>query len=538
MRKTIINFLIFVLFNSATMNGQNIIWEHSEASSYDEVSRSVINISNGEFLVGGKATSNTAPINNHHGLQGNNDFWLYKLDSTGAMIWNKCYGGTQDEEIYSVIQTLDNGYCAVGLTYSQDFDVTGLHPTSPWAANSDIWVIKTDSVGNLIWQKCIGGTGTEVGYYVEQTSDSGIIVIGETDSNDGDVHGLHGTPGLASDIFLARLDLTGNLLWTKCYGGSFYELGLVCKQTSDGGFIIGSDINSYDGDVSCNHGGSTMSGDIWVAKLTTNGQIVWSRCYGGTASEQINQILLNPDGGFFISGSASSNDGDVSGQNGVDDFWLIKCDSLGNIEWQHCYGGSGADNLSMAKITPDGGVVMTGFTSSFDGICSDHRLGSGYFDYLVVKVDSGGNFQWSKCLGGGEDDYAYGLCSSPSGKIIVAGYTKSNDYDVSQYFGGKDSWVVALSDFNSGIPFLKNSLSECLAQLNHNRVNIQFNSLANEDLSISLHDLLGREIFYHRINCIAGKNKFEFPVNSINKGIYILKIVGKNGSNSLKLFAE
>ncbi len=536
MKKNIIGLFIFVLINSSNLSGQNIIWDHSEASSYDEVARSIININGGEFLVGGKATSNTAPINNHHGLQGNNDFWLYKLDSIGNMIWNKCYGGTQDEEIYSVIQTLDNGYCAVGLTYSQDFDVTGLHPTNPWWADSDIWIIKTDSFGNLVWQKCIGGTGREVGYYVEQTSDSGYMVIGETNSNDGDVFGFHGTPGLGSDIFLARLDKIGNLLWTKCYGSYDYDIGYVIKQTSDGGFLMGADVTSNSGDVSDYHGGANGTSDIWIAKLNANGAILWSKCYGGTDYDQIYQILFSAGNGFTICSMSSSNDGDISGQNGIGDFWLVQCDSIGAIQWQQCYGGSSYDDLYMAQRTIDGGVVMTGSTSSFDGICSGHR--PGFYDYLVVKVDSIGNFQWSKCLGGSEDDYAYGLCSSPSGKIIVAGYTKSNDYDVSQYYGGKDSWVVALSDLNLGIPFLKNSISECLAQLNQNRVNIQFYSLVNEDLSISLHDLLGREIFYHRINCIAGKNKFEFPVNSINKGIYILKIVGKNGSNSLKLFAE
>lgn len=536
MKTITIALIISALAANSYVNGQNIIWENSQGGIYNETAKSIIKINNGGFVIGATVESNTAPINNHHGIASSEDFWLYKLDSTGTLIWNKCFGGSSLDELNSVISTCDNGYCAVGNTLSQNFDVSGLHTISPWAANYDIWIMKTDSLGNLQWQKCIGGTGSEYAYYVEQTTDSGYVVIGETDSDDGDVYGFHGTAGLSTDIFLARLDKNGNLLWTKCYGSIDSDIGFVVKQTNDGGFLLGADVESDGGNISGHHGGPNGTSDIWVAKLSGNGNVLWSKCFGGTGYDQIYQILISDNGGFLLCSMSSSNDGDVSGQNGIGDFWLVNCDSIGNIQWQQCYGGSSYDYLYMAQRTLDGGIVMTGETTSHDGICSDHH--PGVSDYLVVKVDSLGNYQWSKCLGGSADDYAYGLCVSQSGKIIVGGYTKSHDFDVSQNFGAKDSWVVALDDITAGVPVLNTNTSELIVNASQDNLNLQFYSLTNEEAAIAIYNLMGRIIFSKKITCIQGVNNFEARSEKLRNGIYMIQLVTSRGSVSSKFFVE
>ena len=320
--------IILFLLSVLTIKSQTINWEKSYGGSEDEKANCIINSSDNQLVVAGLAESVNGSVSNHHGFSGGSDFWIYKLDTLGNLLWNKCYGGTDEEEAYSVVETFDKGFFLAGYSRSKDFDVTGIHLANPFVWRSDYWVVKTDSVGNIQWQKCIGGINDEYAYDAIQITDSGFAIIGITESSDGDVTGFHGS----TDIFVVKLDKTGNIIWTKCFGNVGYESGFSIKQTNDGGFLIGCDVNSNGGDIQGNHGTGTgnITGDIWIAKLDSLGTIQWSKCYGGTQDEQVNQLLLTSDGGFYICGTATSNDGDVSGQNGVSNFWLVRVDSIGS----------------------------------------------------------------------------------------------------------------------------------------------------------------------------------------------------------------
>ena len=348
--------------------------------------------------------------------------------------WQKCLGGTSEDIAYSIQQTSDGGFIVAGETLSNDGDVSGNH------GGRDAWVVKLNSSGDIIWKKCLGGTDHDFAYSIQQTSDGGFIVAGLTGSNDGDVSGNHG----GSDAWVVKLNSSGEIEWQKCLGGTNYDFAYSIQQTSDGGFIVASITGSNDGDVSGNHGGS----DYWVVKLNSSGGIEWQKCLGGTNSDggifndYIYSIQQTSDGGFIMACETMSNDGDVSGNHGSYDAWVVKLNSLGDIEWQKCLGGTNRDIANSIQQTSDGGFIVAGSTSSNDGDVSGNH---GYGDAWVVKLNSSGDIEWQKCLGGTNSDWAYSIQQTNDSGFIVAGYTHSNNGDVSGNHGYYDYWVVKLN---------------------------------------------------------------------------------------------
>ncbi|MDD3713087.1 MAG: hypothetical protein PHZ28_06310, partial [Candidatus Izemoplasmatales bacterium] len=226
--------------------------------------------------------------------------------------------------------------------------------------------------------------------------------------------------------------------WQKCLGGTNDDRAYSIQQTSDGGFIVASITGSNDGDVSGNHGYD----DAWVVKLNSSGNIEWQKCLGGTSYDVANSIQQTSDGGFIVSGYTGSNDGDVSGKYGATDYWIVKLNSSGDIEWQKCLGGIYDDFAYSIQQTNDGGFIVAGFKESNE---SDMSGNHGAIDALVVKLNSSGDIEWQKCLGGTDYDSAHSIQQISDGGFIVAGRTRSNNGDVSGNHGACDGWVVKLN---------------------------------------------------------------------------------------------
>ncbi|MBN1324520.1 MAG: hypothetical protein JW986_11075, partial [Methanotrichaceae archaeon] len=349
--------------------------------------------------------------------------------------WQECLGGSGGDWAYSIQQTTDGGYIVAGYTDSNDDDVSGNH------GNYDFWVIKLSSNGALEWQKCLGGSYEEWAYSIQQTTDGGYIVAGYTWSNDGDVSGNHG--GYEDDFWVVKLSPTGALEWQKCLGGSYGDSARSIQQTADGGYIVAGVTASNDGDVSGNHGGS----DYWVIKLSSSGTLEWQKCLGGSNYDDAYSIQQTTDGGYIVAGYTESNDGDVSGNHGGYDSWVVKLSSSGALEWQKCLGGSESEWAFSIQQTTDGGYTVAGCTGSNDGDVSGNH--GGIYDSWVVKLSSSGALEWQKCLGGCESERAFSIQQTTDGGYIVAGETSSYDDDVSGNHGGSDYWVVKLSSTGS-----------------------------------------------------------------------------------------
>jgi hypothetical protein len=366
--------------------------------------------------------------------------------------WQKCLGGSAYEGAESLQQTSDGGYIVAGFASSNDGDVSGWHEGywynfddfGPWI---DVWVVKQNSSGNISWQKCLGGTNYDKAYAIQQTSDGGYIVAGTTASINGDVTGNHGY----YDAWVVKLDNTGTIVWQKCLGGSGYDRANAIQQTADGGYIVGGYTHSTDGDVSGNHGND----DVWVVKLDASGSLMWQKCLGGSAYENCESIQQTTDGGYILSGTTNSNNGDVTGNHGLTDFWVVKLNSSGTLTWQKCLGGTNYDNNGAIQQTFDGGYITCGYSYSNDGDVSGNH---GNDDYWVVKLDASGSLTWQNCLGGSGNDEAFAVQQTLDGGYIVAGWTNWGDGDVSGWHEGyyedaggnsPDEWIVNLTSSGS-----------------------------------------------------------------------------------------
>ena len=308
--------------------------------------------------------------------------------------------------------------------------------------NSTLFVLNSHAqVPQIEWEKSLGGTSTEVASCILQTNDRGYIVAGITLSNDGDVTENHGQ----NDEWIVKLDSTGNMQWQASLGGSNQDKAKSVKQTYDGGYIVCGYTASNDGEVSGNHGYY----DYWLVKLNSTGNIQWQKCLGGSLDDLAYSIQITRDSGYVMAGKSKSYNGDLTANHGGYDYWIIKTDDSGSIQWQKSYGGTNDDIAQSILQTSDGGYIVAGTSESNDGDVTGHHGNDSTGDYWVVKLDNTGTIQWQKSLGGTVGDTASSIQKCSDGGYIVAGYTYSNDSDVTGNHGSSDYWVVKLDSIGT-----------------------------------------------------------------------------------------
>ncbi|MEP7170847.1 MAG: T9SS type A sorting domain-containing protein, partial [Bacteroidota bacterium] len=322
------------------------------------------------YIFSGTTTSNNGDVSGFHGFA---DTWVVNLDSAGNILWQKCLGGTLDENNLHITPTTEGGFASVSWSASNDGNVTSNY------GSDDFWVVKQDSAGTIEWQKNYGGSFQDMGNDIVQTVDGGFLLSGATLSNDSDVTGNHGFV----DSWIVKIDSIGNLQWQKCLGGTGQDESLCTIQTSDGGYIVTSRCNSNDGNVTGSHGNT----EGWVVKLDSAGTIIWQRCYGGTNHDFFFYAAETSSKNILFLGATYSNDGDVSGNHDTTatyaDLWVVKTDSIGNIIWQKCMGGTNDESGYGIEETTDGGCIILGYTVSNNG---DVNGNHGGHDFWVVKL--------------------------------------------------------------------------------------------------------------------------------------------------------
>jgi gliding motility-associated-like protein len=288
------------------------------------------------------------------------------------------------------------------------------------------------------WQRCIGGSDLDEGHTVVETSDGGLVCLGYTNSIDGDALANHGD----RDILVVKLNATGAILWTRCLGGSAGEYANGCIEASDGTIMILGNTSSTDGDVTMNQGEQ----DLWVIKLSPAGTIVWQRTYGGSGDEVGYEIEETTDGGFILHGPTTSADGDVVGSLASpfnQDHWVLKISSSGALEWSQALGGTQLDNG--AKLIPlaDGGFLQCfAATNSNDGDVTNNHGGQ---DAWLVKLSAMGSIEWARTIGGSAGDNGNDVLELDNGDILFAGSTLSNDGDIPTNQGGADALLARIS---------------------------------------------------------------------------------------------
>ncbi|MBN1166247.1 MAG: PKD domain-containing protein [Methanospirillaceae archaeon] len=314
---------------------------------------------------------------------------------------------------YGNFMTLDGGIIETGRIYD-----------SYWP---DMLVVKRDVNGAIEWLNSYGGSEIDEGIDIIETSDGNYLVLGATKSAMSGYHGNY-------DFWAVMLDPEGTTLWEQCYGGSSFDMGRSVIENNNGNFLLIGISSSNDGNVTGNHG----EGDIWVVEIDRDGEIIQEGCYGGSRYDEGNYIIETEDGEYILTGVTGSDDGDVSGNHGEEDIWVVETDSEGKILWQRCYGGTEPDGGNAIRMTSRGGYILTGFTKSNDGdIVGNH----GSYDLVGIGIDRDGTIEWQGCYGGSKADEGYDVLVSEQGYTFV-GYTDSDDYDVTGYHGNGDAWVI------------------------------------------------------------------------------------------------
>jgi uncharacterized delta-60 repeat protein len=331
-----------------------------------DVARSIQQTSDGGYIVAGDTHSFGAFYSNA---------LIIKLNSSGNIQWSRSIGETDGDDASSIQQTSDGGYIVAGYTNS-------------FGTGGDVLVVKLDSSGNIQWSRAIGGTDDDAANSIQQTSDGGYIVAGYTYSFGAGSY----------DFLIIKLNSSGNIQWSRAIGGTNYDEALSIQQTSDGGYIVAGYTNSF--------GAGRF--DALIIKLNSSGNIQWSRAIGGTNGDDAVSIQQTSDGGYIVAGYTNS-----FGAGG--DVLIIKLNSSGNIQWSRAIGGTNYDEALSIQQTSDGGYIVAGYTDSF---------GTGG-DVLVFKLDSSGNIQWSRAIGGTSIDRAYSIQQTSDGGYIVAGDTLS-----------------------------------------------------------------------------------------------------------------
>ncbi len=353
----------------------------------------------------------------------------YSYSQNVNIVWEKCYGGSMMETSHGSCEVFDKGIVIAADSESNDFDV---HINR---GSTDFYIVKIKSNGDTLWTRTFGGSNLDLGCDVTETDDSCIVYTGVTFSNDFDINTSYG----GGDIFAVKLDAIGNTLWKKTFGGSDVDNAYSIISTKNGACALFGYTGSSDFYINQNYG----SHDCVLINLDQNGDTLWVKTLGGTLSEIGQDIIYTSDNGFAVIGSTESSDYDVGNNYGNHDIWLVKLDSLGNIQWEKNYGGTDSDEGMSIYQTNDGGYIMAGMTNSND---FDVHGNHGDSDYLIIRTNSTGDTLWTNTIGGSGYDRPNAIIQTSDNNFVVGGYTNSVDGDISNWYNSYDFWIVKLDD--------------------------------------------------------------------------------------------
>ncbi|MAN59435.1 MAG: hypothetical protein CMC08_06325 [Flavobacteriaceae bacterium] len=321
--------------------------------------------------------------------------------------------------------------------------------TDKTATDSDYWVFKVDADGTLLWSYTYGGPMEDVASSISKTQDGGFIISGYSSGNGGDVSGNEGF----QDYWIVKISPSGTLQWEQNFGFSGTDQALDVIQTSDGGYFATGffDVTASGGLGNDNrNAGAHGVGEFWGIKMDANGNKVWRRYFGGSNNDRSYNVLEAADGGFLLTGSAESADFDITNPKGSYDFWVLKTDADGNLLWDASFGGSEIDNGYAASHTADGNFIMAGDTRSTD---FDVTTSLGNADLWVVKFNGQGNLIWQKSLGGDQFESARSVEVMENGNYLIAGSTRSANIDISSGNNGQNDIWTLIIDTNGQLVF-------------------------------------------------------------------------------------
>jgi len=388
-----------------------IQWQRTYGGSKHEELYSMQNTKDGGCICAGYTLSNDGDVTDSLGKQ---DAWVIKLNSSGVIEWQKSYGGSEDDEFHSIRQTSDGGYILAGYTKSNDGDITDLKGVG------DLWLVKINSFGTIEWQKTLGGSNDDRAHNISTTTDGGYIIAGASMSIDGDLSDNNGLIG----SWIVKINSTGSIEWNITYGDSYNLMSDYITQTNDGGYI------------SSMYSGYSGSG---IIKFNSTGSIEWQKIFGEIEYSHLFRIRQTKDNGYISAGYKDSIPEDMRDFKALE-VWVIKTDSTGNMEWQKTFGGKLDDYGYDVELTNDDGYIVVG-ERVYDVDVNGHNRD---YDGWVIKLNSLGVIEWQKLIGGKEYDMFSQIQKTNDGGYFVSGYSESTDIPGCINKGEGDFYVVKL----------------------------------------------------------------------------------------------
>ncbi|GGF28215.1 hypothetical protein GCM10011383_44950 [Hymenobacter cavernae] len=485
----------------------------------------------GGYILSGSSASNVSNDKTQAG-QGGQDYWLIKLDASGNKVWDHSFGGNADDVLLTLQQTPDGGYIVGGYSSS---DRSG-DKSQPSRGGQDYWVIKLDASGNKVWDRSFGGSAHDVLCALQLTSDGGYLLGGESYSGlNGDR--TQATRG-ASDYWLIKLDANGNKLWDRAFGGISVDKMQALQPTLDGGYILGGySYSIVSGDKTQPNQG-TMA-DYWIVKVDVSGNKLWDRTFGGTDLDWLQTLVPTSDGGYLLGGRSFSDlGGDKTqanqGPTTTPDYWVVRLDASGNKVWDRTIGGAGYDQLHVLLPTPDSGYLLAGFSNSdISGDKTQAGKSKERHDYWLVKLDGQGNKLWDQVVGGAGIDQLYTLQPTPDGGYVAGGISNSGvSGDKTQPSQGDfDYWVVKLGPdvVTATEPLTASTTLSVYPNPAHNRLSVLLPAATPRTrLHLSLLDATGRIVYQQSLFVPSGTD-LPVEVGQHSAGLYLLRVEGLDG---------
>jgi Secretion system C-terminal sorting domain len=532
MKKT----LLFVggILICSNLIAQDILWEKSYGGKHAEYLLDAQPTADYGFILAGASLSKKTG-NKTEDNQGNLDYWIWKMNEKGDEDWQKTIGGSGADLLYSIHNTSDGGFILAGTSDS---------PVSEQKKDScrgreDVWVIKLNAKGNEEWQHVFGGPGQDFVKTIAQTSDGGYIIGGSSSSDislkilagGSDKYGKSERNRGNLDYWVIKLDVKGEVKWQKTLGGSYMDRLENIQQTQDGGYIIGGYSNSPSSlDKAFESYGE---GDYWIVKLDENGETQWQKVLGGEQDDHIAAIIELKAGGYIAAGnsaSASSGNKSKSNKKGTD-FWVVRMDEKGDIEWQETYNTGQTDILTSIVENNDGTLLIGGFAQS--EIIGDVKRKTDkkeINDYIALKISADGRELWKEAVGSKGEDILRKLLETRDGGYLLAGTSKGEiSRDKNSGKGKNDFWVVKLKDKDKK-EYEKKVDIEAIPNpaLTYTNVIVGFEFTSG---TATLFDLSGRLLQSFEVT----SRTIPVDMTSYPTGIYIVEVKTDAGTSSVKV---
>ncbi|MEL6632148.1 MAG: OmpA family protein [Bacteroidota bacterium] len=435
-------FFLFFLLLSSTLSAQIAFWQTYLGGSALDRGKEMFVQPDGTIIIAGETYSQNDQFDGNHSSNG--DIVIFKYSTQGNFFWKSYIGGSETESLGDLHQTSDGGFILVGTTKSSDGDL------SLNRGGSDIMVAKLDAKARIEWVRTLGTKYNDHGNAVRELPNGDYLLGGDIGAPKPVGEEL---PHAGYECYLARLSPTGNVKWTQYYGGTGNEKVVDIQVLGDNNFLIISNSDSKDLDV----GQSMGEKDAWLFRIDGEGEMTWQTSFGGEKDDDIQCSIIDREGNIVMGGTTFSQGGLIQEQKGNGDIWMVKLTPKGQLIWSKTFGGSRAEGINDIRLTRDDQYIVCGLTKSrtTDG---DIELNQGYFDGWLLKISEQGTRLWSRTIGYEGKDVLTAIQALPEGGFLALGYAKQDvrGFPLPGFHGGTDMWLCNFGDpFNGKVkPFV------------------------------------------------------------------------------------